>query len=142
MSVEKIMSKAVVTVDVDARLSRIKEIFEEQGFHHLLVTEKGRLVGMISDRDVLKAISPYVGTDAETLRDKATLNKRSHQIMSRRLVTVTPPDPVLEAVKLFNRERVSCLPVVDDNQRPVGIVSWRDILRALEATTERRQSLR
>lgn len=103
-----------------------------------MVVEQNRLVGVISDRDVLKAISPYVGTPAETLHDTATLNKRAHQIMTRDPITVSPEMPVMDAVKIFNRNKISCLPVVDKNRRPLGIVSWRDVLRALEVTTERR----
>lgn len=138
MSVAKIMNQDFQTVDMDDPLEWIKKLFDEQRFHHVLVMSKGKLVGVISDRDVLKNISPYVGTVAETSRDTATLKKKAHQIMTRQLVTVTDLDTVMTAVKTFNRHRISCLPVLNARGRPVGLLTWRDILRAMERIAERR----
>lgn len=132
MSVNNIMTTAVVTVEMDDPLSIVKEIFDNARFHHLLVVEKGKLTGVISDRDLLKAISPNIGTAAETSRDIATLNKRAHQIMTRKPVTLALDAGIQDAIRLFNSHDISCLPVVDNTNAPVGIISWRDILRAIE----------
>ena len=83
MNVEKIMSKSIVTVDMDDSLKVIKEIFDNVGFHHLLVIESDKLFGIISDRDLLKVLSPTVGTASETTRDLESLNKKAHQILTR-----------------------------------------------------------
>ena len=129
-----IMTARVVTVDMDDRLERVKEIFDTKGFHHLLVTDESlKLVGFVSDRDLLRALSPYVGSAAETTRDLATLNKRVHQIMTRHPLTLRPQSGVAEAVNLLLANRISCIPIVDDEFKPVGIVSWRDLLRTLSA---------
>ena len=56
----------------------------------LKVLEADIPIGVISDRDLLKALSPYIGTATETSRDVATLNKRAHQIMSRKPITIGP----------------------------------------------------
>lgn len=129
--VEEIMSKTVVTVKMDNSLKVIKEIFDSTGFHHLLVVESDRLLGVISDRDLLKALSPNIGTLSETVRDTACLNKRAHQIMTRKTVTLGPDAAILDAIEVFNTHNISCIPVVDDQHKPVGIISWRDILKAL-----------
>jgi acetoin utilization protein AcuB len=122
MVLGSIMTARVVTVEMDDRLEIVKEIFDTMNFHHLLVVDENkRLSGVVSDRDLLRAISPYVGSVAETARDLATLNKRVHQIMTRRPVT------------LLLAHRISCIPIVDEESKPVGIVSWRDLLRALAA---------
>ena len=127
-----IMTARVVTVDMDDRLEVVKEIFDTMGFHHLLVTdEHKKLSGVVSDRDLLRALSPYVGSAAETARDLATLNKRVHQIMARHPITLRPESTVAEAVHLLLAHRISCIPIVDDEFKPVGIVSWRDLLRSL-----------
>jgi acetoin utilization protein AcuB len=131
VSIKRIMSKSVVTVSPDDPLHRIKEIFDRHGFHHLLVVEGGVLVGVISDRDLLKSLSPHLGTAAETTRDLATLNKRAHQIMSRRLITLGEDASIQQAVAALSEHRISCLPIVDAARHPVGIVSWRDILKAI-----------
>ncbi len=116
---------------MDTPLRRIRDLFEQHRFHHLLVTEKGKLVGVISDRDVFKALSPFIGTLSEHARDTQLLNRRAHQIMSRALIKAEPQMHVLDACKVFIDKRVSCLPVVDENDHVRGIVTWRDILRLL-----------
>jgi acetoin utilization protein AcuB len=132
MTLDKIMTARVVTVDMDDRLEVVKEIFDTMNFHHLLVVdEHKKLSGVLSDRDLLRALSPYVGSAAETARDLATLNKRVHQIMSRHPLTLRPHSSVAEAVNLLLENRISCVPIVDGDFMPVGIVSWRDLLKAL-----------
>ena len=62
------------------------------------------------------------------LKDLNTLKKRVHQIMSRNLVTVTTDETIRAAADKMLRERVSCLPVVDDQESVVGIVTVRDFV--------------
>jgi acetoin utilization protein AcuB len=132
MALCNIMTARVVTVEMDDRLEAVKEIFDTMNFHHLLVVDQHKkLSGIVSDRDLLRALSPYVGSAAETARDLATLNKRVHQIMSRNPITLQPQSGIAEAVNLLLAHRISCIPIVDDDFRPVGIVSWRDLLKAL-----------
>jgi acetoin utilization protein AcuB len=133
MLIEKIMSQPVVTVTLDDTLRVVKHIFENAKFHHLLVVEEGKLYGVISDRDLLKSISPFIGTVQETVHDKFTLNKKVHQIMTRKPITLPPLADVYEAISLFNQHSISCIPIVNEQGVPVGIVSWRDILLIIEA---------
>jgi len=133
MSVGNIMSKRVVTVEMDDKLNTVKEIFDNLHFHHLLVVEEGKLLGVVSDRDLLKALSPNLGTSTESFKDTATLNKRVYQIMTRDPITLHPEASILDATKVFNSHRISCIPIVDKEGKPVGILSWRDILRTLAA---------
>ena len=132
MIIEKLMSKPIVTVELDDTLKVVKRIFERAKFHHLLVVEKDVLYGVISDRDLLKAISPHIGTPNETPHDLVTLNKKVHQIMTRKPITLPPQADVYAAIKIFNQHSISCIPIVNDGGRPVGIISWRDILRGIE----------
>ena len=132
MNVEKIMSKNIVTVEMDDSLKSVKDIFDNAAFHHLLVVEEGQLLGVISDRDLLKVLSPYTGTASETARDAAILNRKAHQIMTRKLVTLSTDAGFIDVLKCFNRNRISCIPVIDKQKRPVGIVSWRDVLKGIE----------
>ena len=132
MIIEKLMSKPIVTVELDDTLKVVKRIFERAKFHHLLVVEKDVLYGVISDRDLLKAISPHIGTPNETPHDLVTLNKKVHQIMTRKPITLPPQADVYAAIKIFNQHSISCIPIVNDSGRPVGIISWRDILRGIE----------
>ena len=129
-TVKSIMSKKVISITMDDSLAKARELFLEFHFHHLLVLESGRLVGVISDRDLLKAISPFIGSLSELDRDRATLNKRAHQIMNRNPITVEADATVEIAAQRLLKNRVSCLPVVTQDGKVSGIVSWRDLLKA------------
>jgi acetoin utilization protein AcuB len=131
-SLADVMTARLVTVEIDDPLEVVKEIFDSVRFHHLLVVDSGKkLCGVISDRDLLRALSPYIGTVSENARDTATLKKRVHQIMTRQPVTLPPEATVADAVKVFLEHRVSCIPVVGPGFKAVGIVSWRDVLKSM-----------
>ncbi|WP_027670968.1 CBS domain-containing protein [Rheinheimera baltica] len=136
-NVAQLMSPNPVSVSPDDSLAVVKQIFDHVKFHHLLVVEGSVLLGVLSDRDLFKALSPYLGTAAETTRDLASLNKKAHQVMRRKPVTLQGQANVKDAVHLFNTEGVSCIVVVDNQNRPQGILSWRDIIRALDRTDKR-----
>lgn len=131
MKVSDIMSRQLVTVELDDKLATVKEIFDNARFHHLLVVEGGKLFGVISDRDLFKAISPNIGTGRTTTQDLTTLNKRVHQIVTRKPITLLPTASVAQAVAVFNDNRISCIPIVDENNVAVGILSWRDIFKMI-----------
>ena len=131
LTVRQIMTEKIVTVEMDDKLLIVKEIFDNLKFHHLLVTENELLFGVLSDRDLLKALSPNLGLLSETAKDKETLNKRVHQIMTRKPITLRPEAPITDAASLFITRSISCLPIVDEGFKPVGIVSWRDVMKAL-----------
>ncbi|MBN7820028.1 CBS domain-containing protein [Bowmanella sp. Y26] len=136
MKVSKIMSAPVVTVKMDDNLHRVHEIFQKHKFHHVLVVDGKTLLGVISDRDLLKAVSARIGSSSADARDMASFQKKVYQIMTRDLITINQNHTVLQAVRLFNRHPISCLPVVDDNDHWVGIVSWRDIFKQIEQRTD------
>ncbi len=131
MFIRDIMTTNPVTVTMDTDLFVIKGIFDHVYFHHLLVEDEtdNTVVGVISDRDLLSALSPYIHTASETLRDIETLHKRAHQIMSRQIDTVTPATDCNIAVQKMLDADISCLPVIDENRVIVGIVTWKDFLK-------------
>src|ERR1039457_6340249 len=102
MIVQDIMSRRVVTVELDDKISAVKEIFDNLKFHHVLVVEDGVLLGVVSDRDLLKALSPNIGTSTESYKDTATLNKRVHQIATRHPIVLREDATIDEAIDLFN----------------------------------------
>ena len=135
MNIKKIMTSPALTVKLDDDLAKVNELFADAKFHHLLVVEKDKLFGVVSDRDLLKAISPKIGTVAEKFTDIATLNKKVHQIMTRKPICLKQDNSVHDAVDLFMKNNISCIPVVDSSYCPVGIVSWRDILKVIKKPT-------
>lgn len=131
MTVDELMSSQLVSVGMDDRLGAVLDIFNNTSVHHLLVVEQEKLVGVLSDRDLFRAISPNIGTAAETDKDKATLHKPVHQIMSRHPRSLETGSDVQHAIALLAKQAISCVPIVDQQQQPVGIISWRDIMRLL-----------
>lgn len=132
MNVGQIMSAHPVSVGLDDSLGAVKDIFDNAKFHHLLVIEDGKLFGIVSDRDLLRHISPNIGTNNYTPKDLDTLKKRVHQIVTRQPITLHPEATIADAVAIFNTHRISCIPIVDNNNAPVGIISWRDIMKNFE----------
>ncbi|GGB49474.1 CBS domain-containing protein [Shewanella inventionis] len=132
--VADIMITRVVTIDMDDRLSLAKEIFDNVSFHHLLVLdEDDKLSGILSHRDFLRALSPNLGTAAELIRDTETLQKRVHQVMSHHPITIAPHCTINQASKLILDHDIGCLPVLENN-RIVGIITWKDLLKAYCST--------
>ncbi len=137
MNVASLMSRKIVLVGMDDSVAQVQELFHRHHFHHLLVVEGRRLVGILSDRDLLRNISPFVGhLFTERPQDRALLQRRVHQIMTRHPVTITGDTSVAEAAKRMLDAEVSCLPVVDAHEAPMGIVTWKDLLRGLLASRE------
>ncbi len=130
MNVADIMTTEVFTVGLDDTLGQIQKIFENKKFHHLLVLEEEKILGIISDRDILKEISPYLNTLAEDARALETLKKKAHQIMSRDPITVDKDTRIEDAAHLLMENDISCLPVISAAGDIEGILTWKDILRS------------
>ncbi len=124
MNVEPLMTRKVITIEKDDSLLAIREIFENVKFHHLLVVDGQKLIGVISDRDLLSAIPPF----SEKECDAVALNKKAHQIMSRTLITVDAKTSIEQAGNLLLKNNISCLPVISPQDTVEGILTWKDIL--------------
>jgi acetoin utilization protein AcuB len=136
MKIESIMNSDVICVDMDDRLYTVRELFINNKFHHLMVIDhKKELVAIISDRDYFKATNTNIDLPSANEKDLATLNKRVHQIVSKKLVAVKQFSSYKDAIIIFHDNKISCLPVVNAHNQPVGIVTWRDIMSWLYAKT-------
>lgn len=132
MKIEEIMSEEVTCIDLDDRLSVVRELFIKHKFHHLMVTDnKNQLIAVISERDYLKATNSNLELPAASEKDLAMLNKRVHQIVSKKLVAIKQFSPFSEAIKTFHDTGMSCLPVINSNNQPVGVITSRDIIKWL-----------
>lgn len=127
-SVADIMTRHVVRVNADDPLSVVRHKLHQGGFHHLPVMERGDLIGIISDRDVLAALSPFLDSPSERERDVRTLQRRAHQVMTPQPFTILPTATVEAAGEMLLALDVSALPVIDGEGHLIGIVTWHDIL--------------
>ena len=129
MRVQEIMTRRIATIHQDDRLELVQDIFAQASFRHLLVLNgQEQLCGIISHADMAAALSPYLGTDAEMERDRDTLQRRAHQVMSRNLVTITGAATLESAARIMLEHNIGCLPVVEQGEL-TGLVSWKDLLR-------------
>lgn len=136
-----IMNHDPVTVEMDTTLDRIRDLFQKANTHHVVVLRGREPVGIISDRDVLRTVSPFVGKLSERPQDLVTLNRLAHQVMSRHLISVTGETTVVEAINLLLEHNISALPVLSPKGNLLGTISWRNILRNIvESQTATDQS--
>lgn len=127
MLVQDVMRSPVTAIDVQATLGEAYGIFRARGFRHLPVVEAGRLVGVLTDRDLRFATSSLSPNpcDADDLVAMA---------MTQSVRTADPLDPVEDAARIMRAHKIGCLPVVDGPDL-VGILTGMDLLDALISLT-------
>ncbi len=130
MRVEKWMQRRPVTVSPQDTLRGAWRIIRERRIRHLPVVERGRLVGIVTDRDLRQALpSRAVGLEmheAPHLAEKV----RIWEVMARAVVTISREAPIEEAARLILKYRIGGLPVIK-GETLVGIITKSDLLRAL-----------
>lgn len=129
-TIRDIMTAPVETIGMDDSVETVRDIFERSRYHHLLVIgDHGECVGVVSDRDLLKNLSPFIGKMHERTADLNSLKLRVHQIMTRQLVAVRPSTSLRAASRVMLDHKISCLPVVGTDKECLGIVTLRDVVR-------------
>lgn len=131
MSIASQMTTTLVHVAPDASLGEMHGIFESRPIHHLLVMDAEKLLGIVSDRDVLRLMSPFSNTLLESEKDRFASQLPASRIMKSNIVSVSINAGLREAASLMVENGISLLPVVDHDQRVVGVLSWKDILRQI-----------
>jgi CBS domain-containing protein len=128
LTVADIMTSHVETLEPGNDLDLAEMIMRLDRLRHLPVVEGGRLVGMLSQRDLLRH---QARSNSERERRIANLHIRAEDVMTREVRTVNPQTPVKQAVLLIRELRVGSLPVVDEEDNLVGIVTDSDLLDLL-----------
>jgi acetoin utilization protein AcuB len=135
MLVKNWMSKGVVTVDADNSMQDAINAMKEHSLRLLPVLKKGKLVGVVTDRD-LKRASP---SDATTLDVHELLyliaKIKIKDIMSKKPITVPEDYTVEEAAAVLLKNRISGMPVLDAKEQVVGVITQQDLFKVLMALT-------
>ena len=127
--VSDVMTQPVEMISMDDTIKTIRGMFEANHYHHLIVYgDEHQCVGVVSDRDLLKNISPFAGKLRERSEDRSLLDRRAHQIMTRQLVAVRPNTALRAAARVMLDHKISCLPVVDNKRHCIGIITLRDVV--------------
>ncbi|HDI78698.1 MAG TPA: CBS domain-containing protein [Desulfobacteraceae bacterium] len=135
MQVQNWMSSDVITVDVDASLVQVIRVLEENNIRHLPVTKNGKLAGMLTNEDVIKA-SPYGGTTlkAEELYHLLADMKAKH-IMNPNPVCIKPHQTIEVAALMMLEHRITGIPVIKDDGSVIGIITQGDVFKCLVSIT-------
>jgi CBS domain-containing protein len=129
--IRRIMSEAVLSISVHEPVTEALRLFADYPLHHLPVVDESGLVGMLSSADMLKLehFIPKSGSQAAT----ALLNDRFRidTIMRRPVISARPDDTIADAAASMATHGIHALPVVNENNHLVGIVTTTDIVAAL-----------
>jgi acetoin utilization protein AcuB len=116
------MTASPMTATPEEKLSAVATRMDHGGFRGMPVLKDGKVIGMITDRDLRR----HTGYLDQTEVSKA---------MSERVLTVTPETTIYDAARLLREHKIGALPVVEDG-RLVGMISTTDVLEALSSETQ------
>jgi len=130
-TVSEIMTRDVVSVAEDETLANLLGSLKVLRFRHLPVTDEDRLIGLVTESDLLGIASstllPHHGRQDEVLQERF----RVRDIMIREVITVSPDTSLQEAGRLLLKQRFGCLPVVDRDNVLVGILTGSDFIKVV-----------
>ena len=121
LTVDDIMTTPPLVVSPDESVVDVAKKMLEHGYGSALVIEDDKLIGIVTERDLLYALSE----GEEGVKLKAS------DVMTEDPISVKAKTDIMEAIKIIKDANVRHLPVVDDKGRPVGVVAFRDILESL-----------
>jgi acetoin utilization protein AcuB len=141
MRIEPWMKRPVHTVKLRDTAAHARRLLEQHRINQLPVVVDGRLVGIVTDRDLRDAFPSVL--DATAARPARTLSPATapenvpvEDVMSRTVVTLTPTDLLTQAARLMRRERIGAIPIVE-GERVIGILTRSDLLDAFVALADR-----
>ena len=126
LAASELMSREVITIGSDAPLQTAWRLFKMHRFRHIPVVDEGRIVGMLSDRDLYRALAP-----PELPSTWADEQRSVGDIMSTGVISAHPDTSIRLVADIMFTGRFGAMPIVDPRDQLVGIVTRSDVLRAL-----------
>jgi acetoin utilization protein AcuB len=132
VSANELMTPDPYVVFEEQPLIEAMEIMREHDIRQLPVVDSaGRLVGIVTDRDLRQALSAHLETELESGQDVLDTYMQVGEIMTGEPLTVLPDDTMEEVIDILLATKVGGLPVVNLENIPVGMVSYLDVLTAV-----------
>lgn len=126
-TVREIMTTRIATVGPDTRLESVARAFERHPFHHLPVVDgEGKVIGIISDRDLMRACTG----------GRFDEDKPCSSIMTQLIASIEPEATVKEAAQRLMKLGVNSLLILENGKSLKGIVTTRDLLKAMATAPE------
>lgn len=129
--ISEVMTREVVTIDVRAPMSEVREILTTQKFHHLPVVDGDSLVGIISTNDLIRVMQKLPGATSDDLNDTLDRSTSIGETMRSDLFTMRSDETVEHAIDLLASGERHSLLIVDREEALAGIVTNIDLLEYL-----------
>ncbi len=127
MHVKEIMSKNPVTIGPQAKLRSVHNLMRANDVRHIPVVKNGKLIGIVSERDMRYAMIPKIIPGKKVPRGWNLDHLKVIDIMTKETLTISQNAHVEDAAKIIYGNRIGALPVMDANKM-VGIISLMDLL--------------
>ncbi len=128
MLVQNWMTRNPTTIQADTPFLEARLILKEKKIRHLPVLDRGRLIGVVTERD-LKEAAPSGATTLDVYEMNYLLMKmKVRDLIKRDPITIRPTNSVEKAALLMHDHKIGCLPVVDDAGTLVGLITETDLL--------------
>jgi len=133
-----IMSSPVVAVASDHSIHFAVSLMRSERIRHLPVVDGQRLVGLVTQRDLMSAESSLLSAPFDALHSAESLSLPVSEVMRQSVWCVDVDTPVLEAARILRDHKFGCLPVLDE-EKLVGIVTAEDFITLLVSSLEKRR---
>lgn len=130
--VRDIMSANLTTLDHESRLLDAVLLMRSSGYRHLPVVNGDKLVGIVSDRDVQRAAPSLLSKISQEEYNRIFEGTPISRIMASNVTTVNPTTPLRDAVRILYENKFGCVPVVEGENRLVGLLTVTDLLGVLD----------
>jgi len=122
------MSRPVFSVSLEDPINDVLAMFKNEHIRRAPVINKGKLVGIVSERDLLNA-SPSTATTLSVWEMNYLISKvKVKDVMSKKVITVSRDTPIEEAARIMSDKKIGGLPVVDNN-KVVGMITETDLFK-------------
>lgn len=135
ITVNDLMTVDPITISPDTPLRRIISLMKREGCRQLPVIEDGKLLGLVTDRDVRLTLNSPLIQQEELHEEEFVEIMVAEGMMRRNLITVTPDTPAYKAAEMLSIYKFGALPVVEDDLL-VGIITVTDFLDHVSKSTE------
>ncbi len=141
-TVRSLMSTNLISLHPKNKIARAKELFNLYDIHHIPVLVMNKVVGIISQGDILfLSQKPVMHSFDQFIKDQRIELGTVDEIMSTNVITVNVQDPLIDVIDVFINHRINALPVVE-HDKIVGLITSYDILKfSNEMLKERQKSL-
>jgi CBS-domain-containing membrane protein len=131
-SVQKIMTKELITINKITPYADLVGIFDNNPFHHIPVVEGEKIIGIITTNDMLKAkFSEKIFGDSRNATAVLEHTLTIDDIMTKKPETITCKTTIRDASELLKQRPFNALPVVDEDNKLLGLVTTKDLVKFL-----------